>query len=446
MSLQPFQSTEMEVTTEQWLSTVQTQQELSPETLLLHKIADGFWSFGSIILLVIGTFGNLLSFVVMMSKQLRGSVTSVYVAVLAVADTMVLYTGLLRQWVRVVYKYDVRLVSNAGCRFHVFLVYSSVWFAIWLLVLVSIERFVSVFFPHSAKRLFTRTTAVASVIGLFVCDVIIHIFFFFVLEIRHSPVGEICDFYDPDGFLGKRVRKLWPPINIVLAFWLPSLLVLVMNVSILLRLRCPSRTAAVAPLGNAGGLTAQPRVSSMTLTLLGIAFAFLIDVTPMALYLVLEYKWPNPEPHFKAKLSLWWAIANFLMYCNSSMNFFLYVLAAPRFRRRLFEMLCFKNSLCLRPDAVNDASMALQQASSSSSRQRSVNRSSEAVSRTAVSHIQVDEPSAKCSQEPQATEQNAAVQTQENPNNLHPRSCLQGSKNLNSAKKKSPRPPYTHNA
>ena len=44
--------------------------------------------------------GNILSFVVMSRPSFHKSTTSMYLRVLAVVDTSVLYVGLLRQWIK----------------------------------------------------------------------------------------------------------------------------------------------------------------------------------------------------------------------------------------------------------------------------------------------------------------------------------------------------------
>ena len=79
----------------------------------------------------------------MSRKRLRtGAVSTVSpcLIALAVADTVVLNTGLLRYWIIYALDYDVREYSHAVCVLHKFTVYWSIRTAAWLLVLLSIGR------------------------------------------------------------------------------------------------------------------------------------------------------------------------------------------------------------------------------------------------------------------------------------------------------------------
>ena len=52
------------------------------------------------IIILMGTIGNLLTLIIMITdRNMRSMSTYFYLAVLAVADTVVLYLGLLTQWV-----------------------------------------------------------------------------------------------------------------------------------------------------------------------------------------------------------------------------------------------------------------------------------------------------------------------------------------------------------
>ena len=54
-------------------------------------------------------------------------------------------------WLRYVFDLDVRHLGSVMCKTHTFLVYWTTDFASWTIVLVSVERFVSVIFPLKAK-------------------------------------------------------------------------------------------------------------------------------------------------------------------------------------------------------------------------------------------------------------------------------------------------------
>ena len=70
------------------------------------------------ILLVIGGVGNPLCIAVLLNKKQRNS-TVVYLSILAIFDFLVLYSGLLRQYVNQIWNNDIRNVSSFFCKSHV---------------------------------------------------------------------------------------------------------------------------------------------------------------------------------------------------------------------------------------------------------------------------------------------------------------------------------------
>ena len=66
--------------------------------------------------LVLGTVGNVLSGLVMMQKAMRRSTLGLMLIILAVSDTLVLWTDLLRQYMIYVYGIELRTYSNIGCK------------------------------------------------------------------------------------------------------------------------------------------------------------------------------------------------------------------------------------------------------------------------------------------------------------------------------------------
>lgn len=70
------------------------------------------------ILLVIGGIGNPLCILILLRKR-RANSTIVYLCFLAVFDILVLYTGLLRQYLKQIADFDIRDLSSLTCKLHV---------------------------------------------------------------------------------------------------------------------------------------------------------------------------------------------------------------------------------------------------------------------------------------------------------------------------------------
>ena len=92
------------------------------------------------VLLLVGTVGNILSFVILMTKTMRTFSTYLYLAVLSLTDILVLYAGLLRGWVGELSAYDVRDQSDWSCKLINVLGYTVSDYSVWLIIAVTAER------------------------------------------------------------------------------------------------------------------------------------------------------------------------------------------------------------------------------------------------------------------------------------------------------------------
>ena len=134
--------------------------------LPFYKSSVIIWKVVPPMLILLGTIGNILSILVLTRRSLRKSTTSLFLTVLACSDLLVLYSGLLRQWVLYVFETDVRHVCEVGCKLNIWLVYSSLDFSAWILMAVTIERVISVWLPHRVRTICTKKSAVVSLVGI----------------------------------------------------------------------------------------------------------------------------------------------------------------------------------------------------------------------------------------------------------------------------------------
>lgn len=99
------------------------------------------------ILLLLGTFGNSLSFVVLRRKFMRHTWTGFFLACLAIVDTLVLWLGLSRHMIKIYGNYDIRLLDVSVCKLQRFLLYFCLDLSAWILVAVTVGRFISTRYP-----------------------------------------------------------------------------------------------------------------------------------------------------------------------------------------------------------------------------------------------------------------------------------------------------------
>ena len=139
-------------------------RKINIDNLEHAKAAVAIWRYCSPILIVVGTIGNILSFAVMLRKKIRESTTSLYLCVLAIVDTAVLYTGLLRNYIANSYGYYIIDSSQFSCKFVLFILHGLQQFDSWVLVNIALERVCAVFVPHKVKEIFTKKFATVSLI------------------------------------------------------------------------------------------------------------------------------------------------------------------------------------------------------------------------------------------------------------------------------------------
>lgn len=74
-------------------------------------------------LIIFGSLCNIMTFIVMRRRRMRISSTCFYMAVLAVTDTLVLWTGCLNLWLHLMRFPIVVVQSNFTCKLVPFLFY-----------------------------------------------------------------------------------------------------------------------------------------------------------------------------------------------------------------------------------------------------------------------------------------------------------------------------------
>ncbi|KAH3814503.1 hypothetical protein DPMN_143005 [Dreissena polymorpha] len=347
-----------------------------------YVFANYMWTYGSPILIVIGTIGNVLSIVVLLRPRLRKSTTMFYLTCLSFGDLFTLYTGLLRYWIHSAFKIDVRNLSNGACKVHTFLVYLWLDFTVWVLVSVTVDRCISVSLPFRVKRLCTiqRSRIVVTIIWGIMFIKNMH--FFWTLSLVETWK------YSCGGSSPAEIHFLhfvWPWLDMATFCIIPFTIMIVCNIKIIYKMvkaqrklhahnksfqnenatehmndfqrqisYSPNCLSAQHPSPQNTSTSRRERpicrnvttsstpgtskISSLTAMLLAVNTVFLITTLPVQVLLIGEEYWfPNRDISAEqiAWYSFWWALVNMLQYLNNSIHFVLYCLTGPRFRHEL---------------------------------------------------------------------------------------------------------------
>lgn len=303
------------------------------------------------ILLALGSFGNICAFLVLW-KNIRKVSTYTYLCALAVVDLIVLITGLLRLWVGQ-FVTDVLDSHEIICKAGIFLGYLSSDISVWLIVIVTIERFIVVIFPLKSLRLCNLKVARISIALVVVVFVSVNIHFLWSVKLQEYHYNNVtiskCQAQRQFQYL---VEDIWPWVDAGIYSFVPFFSIIVLNCFIIRKILLARKTRNVlsqhTSLSKGNNETEMGKKSGemsvkITIMLLSVSFTFLITTLPMNLVLIhssVSGKSGSEEDVSFAKQQLMGTLAEMLMYVNHSINFFLYCTTGKKFRGQFQSLLC----------------------------------------------------------------------------------------------------------
>lgn len=179
---------------------------------------------------IIGTVCNFLTVLVMRRKKMRHQSTYFYMAVLAIADEMVLVVGCLNYWIYLVFGQNITIMSELSCKLACLLLYATLHFGVWIVVIMTIERFIAVALPLQANRLCTvkRAKMSTSILALIILAINFHFLFTHSLIKRNNERGcqtksELFEFF---------MLKIWTWIDASIYSFIPLTLLVIFNILI----------------------------------------------------------------------------------------------------------------------------------------------------------------------------------------------------------------------
>ena len=135
------------------------------------------------VLVAVGILGNLLSFMVFMGTYLRKMSSSIYLAGLAISDSVFLLTVFL-SWADNI---GVHVYHKPGwCQLLVYLTYVSSFLSVWYVVAFTVERYLAIRFPLKRQQMCTASRAKKVVIGLAVLAGVLYSFAFWTAQVTEN--------------------------------------------------------------------------------------------------------------------------------------------------------------------------------------------------------------------------------------------------------------------
>ena len=309
-----------------------------------NKDDDWKWwilQIGTIVIATIGIVGNCLSFLAMKSKRLRTKSYSHYLCALAVFDSLTLLGKCLKRvdsWMVVGTGTGIfDKFSDATCKFHNFATHVCYLMSTWLVLCITMERFIAVFFPFKRLTLCKPRKAMTVILAVFAVMSYTQIFRLIVIDNLGHPYFCGAPSKYLDLYIGMHVYFY----QVVMVFSLPALIIIICNMMILHKIR--HLKAEIIKEGSRQTVRIYAKKHKTTVMLLLVSFTFVIALLPSTLISMLLQISLNM--HNKAlaqalfcKLYNISPIAELLSEINYGVNFFIYVLSAGSFRYELKRM------------------------------------------------------------------------------------------------------------
>ena len=306
------------------------------------EVVFGLWMLriSGPIVLSFGLCGNMLSLIVLQRKVLHCTFSALFLTALAGIDSLILLVGLLHFWTLCMGFQDFRDSAGIVCKLHTFILYTLNGLSAWILVAVTLQRLLTVYFPFRAKVVETRTVTRLSLILFTVILAGINSHFFWTLDVRLVSTSGFRNESKWQCTISHEshvdfLTTIWPWIDFIASFSLPFLTLVVGNSVIIYKLVSSflsrrQMTSAADDNGN---------VANMTITLISINLVFLCLTSPVVIFFIGRPSWiETDDTQVLAKVALFGLIAHLCQYLNSAVNFLLYCVTGPLFRRELMKL------------------------------------------------------------------------------------------------------------
>lgn len=321
------------------------------------------------VIIFLGTVGNLLSIAVLTRRALRMVPVFFYLTLLSVADTLVLYVSGFKSWIRLITSYELLHSSDVVCRALMYIILCALYLSSWLIVILTVDRFVVIFFPFRGYVLLRIRQARITALCLAVTVALYNLHALWSYRLGVNRLGQLkCDMDEDDWFM----YNVFDYLKLVSYSCVPFLIVITLNVCVIVKISQQSKRFVVANIAlssssastcsqrrffvcrsAAGRQQQHPRLSTvsftdssttsftvsrmrqtrLTLMLLAISFVWLVLTGPFTVYALFV------ESTRRRYDMLTKTICFLLMYINHASNFYLYCITGQRFRNELRNMI-----------------------------------------------------------------------------------------------------------
>ena len=289
--------------------------------------------YGIPVIMVPGVAGNVLCVVTLSTKTFSGNNTALLLTALALVDILALLVQGIHGWSLAVFDTHLIAVSPILCKIWIYVIFMTMHFSAWILVLVTAERLLLIQWPHRSRTLCSRKVVTRAIIltGLVIAAIDVYIPVTVLNNSTHPHTSNIC-------YLSRADVTLWKLhhwTDMVISCLLPFSLLLLGNTTLIIKLY-NNRQSETSRSSNRLSIT----VSFM---LILTSVVFLITSLPIKLGSLwidqIVPGWQTDELAF-AKSQVLFAVGFVCAFLNHAINFVLYFLSGRLFREAVVKIIC----------------------------------------------------------------------------------------------------------
>ncbi|CAF0777222.1 unnamed protein product [Rotaria sordida] len=325
-----------------------TNDTLSYSENFRYAFVIHYLSIYALVLIIVGTVGNLLTISVLFRRNLRRFVTVRYLIAASICDIISLYGWNLNSF----YKFNISRfngniedLSLIHCRLISFMTFAALQLSSWCLTAVSLDRALSLFWLQW-KQTFGRLryTKYYIIFLTFIC-IALNSHVLFLNGYRKSSGTIVCYSTRSNP---SYIYPQWERVHLVLYNLCPFTIMCICNTYIIcVTVRSSRSQVVLGPYKNyRKGLE---KYRQFTALLIIVTFAFVILTLPACIYFVFfrQVFVSTTQRSYRFMIQI---LLNSIQFTSHGINFFLYCFSASSFRHELCEMLqeLLHNCRCIR--------------------------------------------------------------------------------------------------
>ena len=320
------------------LTTTEAVTEKKYTEFTEYKVAEFINEYYLYLICGIGIPGNIACiFTLVVMRPVMSS--TIYMLCLAAVDTVAI---VLKMVYLQLTAHDIQLGAS-GCQMMFLFGTVSQQLSNWILVAMTLERFIAMWFPFKVKTFCNKRNSIISLIVMFGFFVLANLQFVFTFEEVSDPVLKFdCR---PKQEHAKFVQNVWYWIDGALYAFVPIILIILFNGLIIYAVRKSGRDQrdlTNRAINMSEKLLQQRQVTVMLLT---ISLVFVILILPNCIFFTVKTYWSWRETmHGIAQYSLVYQTVFTLSDLNHAVNFYLYMLSGRKFRQKFAQIICCRKT------------------------------------------------------------------------------------------------------